>query len=188
MALAVCEICETDLPLLARSHARTCSPRCRKALSRAGTPAELRSRPRWVSWSPRKVPLTAAGKVASSTDPSTWAPFSAVRSLPRKGFVLNGDGIVCIDIDHCITDGALEPAAAEWVAELPRTYVEVSPSGTGLHIWGHGDVTLGRRLTFRGLHVEVYGTGRYMTVTGRPMRGSVPRLADLSDHLAPLMH
>jgi primase-polymerase (primpol)-like protein len=129
------------------------------------------------------VPLTAAGKVASSTDPATWAPFSAVRSLPRKGFVLNGDGIVCIDVDHCITNSVLEPAAAEWLAELPRTYVEVSPSGTGLHIWGRGSVPVGRKLSFRGLHVEVYGTGRYMTVTGKPMPRSAHVLTDLTGHL-----
>lgn len=183
MALAVCEMCGADLPLLVRSHARTCSPRCRKALSRAGVPAELRSKPRWVSWSPRKVPLTVAGTTASSTDPETWASFAAVRSLPRKGFVLNGDGIVCIDIDHCITGGTLEGAAVAWLSELPTTYVETSPSGTGLHVWGYGAVATGRKLIFRGLRVEVYGTGRYMTVTGRRLPNAAARLADLSGHL-----
>jgi primase-polymerase (primpol)-like protein len=183
MALQVCEMCGADLPLLVRSHARTCSTRCRKALSRRQVPAELRDAPRWVSHTATKRPIRIDGAPASSTDPATWASYSAVRDLPRKGFVLNGDGLVCIDVDHCAEGGVLDPAAKAWLAELPATYVEWSPSGTGIHIWGHGYVPTGRKLTFRGLRVEVYGSGRYITVTNKPLRGSPVQLADLTGHL-----
>ena len=63
------------------------------------------------------------------------------------GFVLNGDGIVCIDLDHCLTGRVLEPWAADILAACPGTYIEVSPSGDGLHIWGRAlDFDGGRRV------------------------------------------
>ncbi|MFF5713117.1 hypothetical protein [Streptomyces sp. NPDC012756] len=59
-----CEMCPNELPLMARSHARTCSPRCRKALSRAAKntlPDELTTRDRWVRRAADKRPLTVDG-------------------------------------------------------------------------------------------------------------------------------
>jgi primase-polymerase (primpol)-like protein len=93
------------------------------------------------------------------------------------GFALNGDGIVCIDLDHCINEvGVLSPAAACIMAFLPKTYVEVSPSGTGLHIWGRAS----RQPAMVSKGVEFYATGRYMTVTGKPWRDAPAILADIS--------
>ncbi|MEW2245677.1 DNA primase, partial [Streptomyces sp. NPDC026666] len=72
-----CEQCGGPMPLMARAHAKTCSPRCRKALSRAKArnplPDELTTRDRWVRRSAAKVPLTVDGMLASSTDPRTWS-------------------------------------------------------------------------------------------------------------------
>jgi primase-polymerase (primpol)-like protein len=109
---------------------------------------------------------------------TTWTTYDAASKAghPGIGFVLNGDGIVCIDLDHCLDGGTLADWAQRIIARTPPTYVEVSPSGTGLHIWGRGTVVRGRR-TPRG---EVYGTGRYITVTGRPFRDAPPTLADLA--------
>jgi primase-polymerase (primpol)-like protein len=124
----------------------------------------------------RKVPRQVSGRPASSTNPATWAAFDVVRDSARGwglGFVLNGDGICCIDLDHCLTGGVLADWAAEIVAAAGRTYVEVSPSGTGLHIWGKAFVGRGRR--FGG--VEIYDRGRYMTVTGRPWGDAPLRVA-----------
>lgn len=95
------------------------------------------------------------------------------------GFVLNGDGIVCIDLDHCLVDGVLESWAQEIVDMVPRTYIEVSPSGDGLHIWGRGELARGRRIQIPGGFVEAYATGRYLTVTGAAWTGSVGTLASL---------
>lgn len=106
---------------------------------------------------------------------------SAVAAVPGPfaagvGFVLNGDGVACVDLDHCVNpDGSLDPWAREVLALAPRTYVEVSPSGSGLHVFGFASVGVGRRL---GL-VEVYDRARYMTVTGRVFRGAPSRLADM---------
>jgi len=104
------------------------------------------------------------------------------------GFVLDGDGIACVDLDHCLDErGRLEPWAAPLLERLPATYIEVSPSGRGLHIWGTGELQRGRRLMVDGGMVELYGRGRYMTVTGRRFRSAPSRLGDLSSTLASLM-
>ena len=148
-------------------------------------PAELRGLPRWVRWMGRKIPRTVNGGMASSTDPATWSSYrEAKRSTVGVGlgFVLNGDGIVCLDLDHCVgPDGALSEGADVLVRLAGDTYIEVSPSGHGLHIWGYAPgLQCGRRVTFRGQPVEVYPSGRYMTVTGRPFAGFERPLGDVS--------
>lgn len=161
----------------ARVGTRFCGTRCRVAAHRAGLPHELRARPRWVTHSAKKVPLTPRGRPASSTDSKTWSPFEAVADLPRRGFVLDGDGIVCLDLDHCLIDGRVTGRAAEILARCPSTYVEVSLSGTGLHVWGRASVPVGRRLP----GVEVYGSGRFIAVTGERFGRCPSTLADLSE-------
>ncbi|MFI6864720.1 bifunctional DNA primase/polymerase [Streptomyces sp. NPDC050421] len=148
---------------------------------------ELTTRDRWVRRSSTKVPLTVAGMAASSTDPRTWSSYTeAVKSTAGvgTGFVLSDvDDVVCIDLDHCLDrlTGRLAPWAAAIVRDAGTTYVEVSPSGDGLHIWGRADVRQGRRIRRPdGTAVEIYGTGRYIAMTGR-RHGSCPSiLADLS--------
>lgn len=174
------------MPIMARSHARTCSARCRQRRSRARrtVPAELTSRPRWVRRTERKVPVTAGGTVASSTDPSTWSRYrDAARSTAGVGlgFVLDGDGIVCLDLDHCLDDGTVAGWAQNVLAAAGGTWVEVSPSGRGLHVWGRGRLPdgVGRRLRLGAGTVEVYATGRYIAVTGRTWGDTPRRLGDL---------
>lgn len=158
-----------------------CSSRCRliahRRRHRTSIPAELREHPRWIRWIPvhrngkeTKVPITLTGSPASSTDRETWSTYSDARVSKvgdGLGFVLNGDGIMCIDLDHCVEDGVANDLALAFIAALPKTYIELSPSGDGLHIWGYGDVVAGTRRVIDGLHVETYSTGRYMTVTGQ---------------------
>lgn len=177
----MCEFCANELPRRARSDARFCSTRCRVAAHRAAKslPAEMRSAARWVSWSPDKAPRQLSGRLASSTDSRTWTSWRQIASVARKGFVLNGDGIVCIDLDHCITAGQLSDWAQSVVNACAGTYIEVSQSGTGLHIFGLADVPRGRRIR-DGRQIEVYGSGRYIAVTGLRFNGSPSRLADIS--------
>lgn len=184
-----CKQCGAKLDIL-RAHRLPsyCSNACRQRAyrQRNALPAELKKRDRWVSWEPRirngastKVPVTVDGRAASSTNPATWASFAAVRRLPRRGFVL-GDGIGCIDLDNCLVKGVPTPAAARLLARLPQTYIEISPSGDGLHVWGRLPEGRGSRRTEDGLSVERYSAGRYITVTGRVFAGSSAALADLS--------
>jgi hypothetical protein len=176
MVLA-CENCGESI-LIARSDAKFCSTRCRVAMHRreksSPIPSGLRSRPRWVRWEtvirggkPTKRPLQVIGAGASSTDSDTWASYTEVLSSvvgEGIGFVV-GDGIGCIDLDHCLIDGIPSLAAADFLAIYPHNYIEISPSGDGLHIWGTAEPQRGRRLTLDGLSVEWYSQERYITVT-----------------------
>jgi len=172
----------------ARADARYCGAACRLAAHRehAGgdtcIPADLRRRDRWVRHRAKR-PITVDGRPASSTNPQTWTTWSAARDASTgdgAGFVLD-TGIICIDIDHCLTPaGRLEAWAAPVLAQLPRTYIEVSPSGRGLHCWGTGELERGRVVKVEGGRLELYSAGRYMTVTGRRFRAAPSRLADLS--------
>jgi hypothetical protein len=117
-----------------------------------------------------------ATKSAEATNTAVQAAAKAARDCGRGvGFVLNGDGIACIDLDHCIVDGRLTDLARGVLAAAAGAYVEVSPSGTGLHVWGLASVGKGVRRD----GVEVYDRGRYMTVTGRRWRGAGRGLVDI---------
>jgi primase-polymerase (primpol)-like protein len=178
-----CEVCGANFA--ARADARFCSGRCRVAAHRRpGLPADLISRPRWVRHR-AKVPMTLAGRHASTTDPTTWASYADAAGSDvgdGLGFVFNGDGIAGIDLDHCLTDGVLDSWAQAILDRCPRTYVEVSPSGTGLHIFGRAHVGAGRRSG----GVEVYDRGRYFTVTGRHFGKPSRKLADITGLIASL--
>ncbi len=118
---------------------------------------------------------------ASSTDAGTWTTWghaSGSRVGVGAGFVLDGDGIVCVDLDHCLRGGRLTADGAVLLEGCPSTWVEVSPSGTGLHVWGYADVCE-RRVGEAG-RCEVYGWGRYITVTGKRFRQAPAELADLT--------
>lgn len=153
-------------------------------------PRELRLRDRWVRRNERKVPLMADGKAASSTNPSTWTSFEEAARADAGvglGFVLNGDRVVCIDLDHCLEGRRLASWAAQILTAMPSTYVEISPGGDGLHIWGFGDVNRGRRLRVAGGGtLEIYGSERYVTVTGKRFGGCPTSLAELPESILKL--
>ncbi|MEW2245681.1 bifunctional DNA primase/polymerase, partial [Streptomyces sp. NPDC026666] len=138
-----------------------------------------------------KVPLTVDGMLASSTDPRTWSTHkdaAASTAGVGLGFVLNGDGIVCLDLDHALcADGNPKPWAAEILRQAGSTYTEVSPSGEGLHVFGYATVRHGRRIRRAGGYaVEVYGDGRYIAMTGERFQGVPSTLTDLSALVADL--
>ena len=163
---------------LYREDARTCSARCRKRVSRRRLPAELTARDRWVRWKHvkragrlTKMPIGLSGLPASSTDPVTWCSYDDARKSDKGdglGFVLNGDGIACVDLDGVLVDGVLDPRAARFLASLDAFYVEVSSSGSGIHAWVFGGSPNGGCVFSLedGLKVEWYSDGRYLTVTG----------------------
>jgi primase-polymerase (primpol)-like protein len=182
-----CAHCSSSLPVLQRGDARFCSTRCRVAAHRSLPAEQLRIVDRWVRYSPTKVPLTAAGDNASSTNSSTWCDFdTAARSSAGVGvgFVLSDvDRIACVDIDHCLDGrGRLRSWATDILANVPDTYIEVSPSGDGLHVWGLADIAKGRRSG----GVEVYGSGRYITVTSQRWRKCGTAFADLNEWIGSL--
>lgn len=184
----VCVRCSGPVALLARGDSRYCSTRCRVASHRSLPAQTLRDIPRWVRWSADKVPLRVTGGNASSTDPGSWVSWEVASSSSvgvGVGFVLSpADSIVCVDIDHCLDSrGRLESWARDLLDKMPSTYVEVSPSGSGLHVWGVADFMSGRRTG----DVEIYGAGRYITVTGQRFRGCGVEFANLDDWISDLL-
>lgn len=163
-----CEYCGALIHARRRSDIRFCSTRCRVRAHRDPIPAELRDQPRWVNHK-EKVPVDPkTGAKASTTNPATWASYHLARQNSRNlGYVL-GDGVACIDLDHCIkADGSLTNAAQAIVDFYPENWIEVSPSGHGLHIWGYADEQPGFKRTWNGQQIEFYSQGRYITITGK---------------------
>lgn len=171
-----------------RADAVVCSTRCRvRAHRKPGLPAELISRARWVRWTPvrrgktlTKVPLAVAGGAGSSTDPATWSSYGDARKSLRgvgMGFVLNGDGIGCVDLDDCVVDGTVAGWAQEFIDANRGTFIELSVSGTGVHIWGLLEASPGRVIR-DGRQIEIYTQGRYIAL-GSPLAGSVSSLEPL---------
>jgi hypothetical protein len=156
-------------------------------------PEFLRSIPRWVVWKDSKVPYDARAfnSKASVVDPDTWTSFEHALNAFNEGgfqglgFVLNGDGIIGIDIDDSISDGKIDPAAISFLDEISAGYVEISPSGTGLRCFGKWDIVFnGRRIPLPGSSarskVEIYSRARYLTVSGRVVRaGEITQLKNI---------
>lgn len=167
-----CANCGSDFE--GRADARTCSTRCRVARHRAAArfaPARMRQSDRWVRHVAKR-PVRPDGASASSTDPATWSSFDAAMAGTvgdGVGFVLDGDGVVCIDLDNCMSDGRPSEWADRVLALFPGAPVEVSLSGRGLHVWGTGP-RVSRVVDLFGGKVEVYADKRYIAMTGRWLR------------------
>jgi putative DNA primase/helicase len=138
-------------------------------------------------------PLT----LASATDPSTWRnPTSVIAAIQADttgtlvgmGFVLHGDGTVCIDLDHCVDEhGNISPEAQRILDKFPNTYAEYSRSGRGIHIWLRTSKPLptsGRRAG----NVEIYQDKRYIAITMNILPNRPQDIADYTDELHNLYH
>ncbi len=139
-------------------------------------PEELRRRRQWVNRDDRKIPQTPGTKrCADSTDSETWRSFEeAIEDGRGLGFVFtSGDPFTGIDLDKCRDPetGVVEEWARRIVEDLDG-YVEVSPSGTGLHIIVRGKLPAGHN---RRGHVEAYSAERYFTMSGSGSGGKIPK-------------
>lgn len=136
-------------------------------------PVELCQHKNWVLWKEEiiddkrtKVPYQLNGFKASVTNPSHWCDFrSAV--LASKNY--SGIGLVLfsdfpysgIDMDNPKGNQEILERQVALHSEF-NTYSEISPSGNGLHMWVKGKVPTGVRRN----GIEVYSTGRFLTMTG----------------------
>ena len=160
-------------------------------------PADLRDFKRWVlvrlesrgKGKRTKVPYTPSGRKASSTNPETWSTFSeALRAAPRFdgiGFVFTDTPFFGVDLDHCAPGGVISDEA-KIIIDSFASYAEYSFSGDGVHIIGRGATPEGKGFKHGG--TEAYSEGRYFTMSGRMVPGSVPtaeeRQAVLTDFIA----
>ena len=112
-----------------------------------------------------------------SNKSETWATFhEALAACSKYGFAgigfMFGGGWSGIDLDHCEKDitayQSAERGGIVWeilhtIDKNPcKVYAEISPSGTGIHIIGRGDLPAGGR---KKGNVEMYNDGRYFRLT-----------------------
>ena len=137
----------------------------------------------WVLWriepdaKGRNTKVPYSGKYdghASSKKSNTWCTFrQAVDKLEHsKGYyggvgisISREDRIIFIDIDHCIdADGNFNDIAKDILDRVGDQYVEISQSGTGLHILVLGEIP--RSFNNRKYGVEMYNSRRIASLTG----------------------
>lgn len=159
-------------------------------------PEALKTLPIWVLWrleerSGRltKVPYRGDGGGKSSpTDPGTWTTFDeASATLARYPDKYNGLGtvmskdhrLIFIDIDHCLdpegnTDKRADDILDAFTGDDGNliTFIELSQSGTGLHIITVGDIP--RSFKNSKLNVEMYSDSRFCAMTGRAISAREP--------------
>jgi archaellum biogenesis ATPase FlaH len=156
-------------------------------------PTQMKSLDRWVCWrliNGRKIPVMLDGRPASSTDPKTWKRFDDVCESGEKiGFVfLDCDGLIGIDLDGCRDKQTqkIEKWALEVIVRF-GTYAEVSPSGTGVKLFGKTDKKWVHRKkkSFGGEHtgIEVYQHGRFFCVTGDSVDPTLREVVDVTEKL-----
>jgi len=114
----------------------------------------LLARQQWAIWrliwrdgNWTKPPFQAGNpdRHASSTDLSTWTSYAAACAAHQAGhsdgitYILTDDeGLAAADVDH-VRDpksGSIADWAQQLLDQAINTYCELSPSGTGLRIWG----------------------------------------------------
>jgi putative DNA primase/helicase len=152
-------------------------------------PTVMKDKRQWVRWrletrhgKQTKVPYRVDGKPAASDNPNDWTDYYTAVSgvtINKDGGVgfMFADGFAGIDLDGCHDPktGEITWWAQEIIQRLDGVYVELSPSGTGLHIFVMGTVpgadkkfNLNPEIGHGKAAIEIYDTRRYFTVTGQP--------------------
>lgn len=158
-------------------------------------PEEMQDLPNWVLW--RLEPAQKGSKLAkipysgvyhgkaSSTNSQSWTTYKRVCSIREKfpdayngiGFVFSEDsGLIFIDIDHCMDDDGNPNRTASDILEIfhGNTFVELSQSGTGLHIITKG--TIPKSFRNDKIGVESYNKARFCAMTGNALIRKEPEL------------
>lgn len=153
-------------------------------VSEENIPEELKNLPQWVLWDAEwneerqqfeKIPYQINGKKASSTDFATWNTFDKVFEIYEESNNFEGIGFVLSPLDqYCVVDiddisdvYNLDELASE-ITDM--SYAEVSPSGTGTHIWfryKHNKERHKNKNADTGY--EIYDNKRFITVTGQSL-------------------
>jgi hypothetical protein len=154
-------------------------------------PSQLKELQIWLPFrtSPRpsggvnKIPYNRHGRKAKYTDPVEWMWFNdALKQMHKGGYaglgivVSKEMGLLAIDFDHCISNGALDGSVERHVAGL-NTYTEISFSGDGLHAIAYAALPwkANRR---ENSCVEMYDDRRFFVVTGNHLQGSPDEIVE----------
>ena len=145
-----------------------------------GIPDYLKIRPQFVGWKAvgkpgdrlDKVPMIAGtSRRASTADLLTWRTFEEALEAYEAGkhdglgFVLcSADPYAGLDFDGCrdSVTGEVDSRVLEYIDKFEERYVEVSVSGTGLHLITRGKIKGGAK---KGKY-ELYDQDRFFALTG----------------------
>lgn len=136
----------------------------------------------WVNWKYEmvnnkmtKVPYSPKGYKADSTKESDWGTFEECQKSDNEkiGIIFKSDKLLLgIDVDHCLNGNEIVHEEKEKIANLliqSDTYAEISPSGTGLHLY----FILSDPLTLEAHKkkpYEVYSDKRFFTFSSNPYK------------------
>lgn len=135
-----------------------------------------------------RSPLT--GQVADPHDPSIWVDAATARQAARLhnagvGFVFTpNDSLFFIDVDHALQGDRWSDLAVQLCQQYAGCYVEVSRSGTGLHIIGTLPQPISHPCRNSSQGLELYSSGRYVALTGTYAQGDPHHPGDLQHVLA----
>jgi putative DNA primase/helicase len=144
-------------------------------------PAILKQQQNWVAWgirdAPPKSPFNPISLLSGKPSPAkagvkeTWSSYHAaikcVSSGLAQGIGYEFDGDVFgVDLDHVIDTAGVLTQQAQEIVDKFNSYTEVSPSGTGLHIFVFAPGASIKRHRRKDNFLEIYNEGRYFTVTG----------------------
>jgi putative DNA primase/helicase len=170
-------------------------------------PEALRATPRWmgtryerrkdgkIDKPPYSVVSGLPAIKADKTNRENWTTFEEAWGAYERGevdaigFVFSkDDSFFVVDCDHVIDPdtGEIHPTAAEVIHAL-NSYTELSCSGTGVHVIGHGAKPeyAGCKSNKLGFDMEIYDSARFVVMTGQRMTDALgPR--DLQDELLSL--
>lgn len=115
----------------------------------------------------------------SAHDPSTWLSYADAKTQLDTlgdghgvGFVLtDNDPYWFLDIDNCAESGQWSSLALDMCGRFAGAFVEVSQSGTGLHIIGSGTVP-DHKCRRDDLGLEFYTSGRFIALTWSGAQGN----------------
>lgn len=127
-----------------------------------------------------KLPVNHEGKKINAHDPQYWMDAAnafawAAHLQGRYGvaFVLAAhDPFFFVDIDNCATGGGWSDLANVLLSALGGCAVEISQSGTGLHIIGRGAFPE-HACKNVALNIELYTQERFVALTGTGALGNV---------------
>lgn len=161
---------------------------------------DLQAGRQWVCFDEKKAPCNPAGGYVHgdlvSNNP-TWGTcqeaYTAWRHNPEKyaGIgreFLREQNITGTDLDHCRDSKTGEIADwAQAVIDQINSYTEISPSGTGVHIWAYGIIPDNiPPCKPKADGYEMYDHARYFTVTGKHLEGTPTTLENRQSELLDL--
>jgi putative DNA primase/helicase len=151
----------------------------------------IRDLRQWLCWRTEerdgkltKVPVCPhTGELAAVDQPETWGTYEEAVVASKEhghdgiGFIFTEqDPYGGVDLDKCRNPETGE--IADWAREAIEhlnSYVELSPSGTGVHILIKAKLPPGGR---RKGQIEMYDSGRFFTVTGKHLPGTPKKIVE----------